>query len=60
MIIEQGETYAEFLFGEFGFQVADSVELFVESVDGGIDAVEHGAAAVDDEVIDGAFLVHMV
>ena len=60
MIIEQRKSHAEFLFGEFGFKVADSVELFVESVDGGIYAVDHGAAAVYDEVIDGAFLANIV
>jgi hypothetical protein len=60
VIIEQCESHAEFLFGEFRFHVADPVELFIESVDGGIDTVEHGAAAVYDEVIDGALFVHFV
>ena len=58
-VVKKCKPNPNILIREFRLHPADPSDLLIESVDGSIDAVIHGSAAIHDEMINSALPVHV-
>jgi hypothetical protein len=58
--IKCGQPDRHQLLRKFKFQFFDLVDLFIESIDGLIDAVAYGSALVNKDVVNGLLFFHGV
>lgn len=57
-MVKKGQSNPDLLLRKFSLHTSDPANLLIETIDGGIDAVAHGSAAIHDQMIIGAWSVH--